>query len=74
MFVHLPYYDGQDGVPEGKAMLDLNIMVKAIEIINNKVRKFFLSLISYPQAYGKAPARTCRRTRVTFSLWGCECR
>ena len=33
LFVHLPYYDGQNGIPEGKAMLDLNIMVKAIEII-----------------------------------------
>ncbi len=33
LFVHLPYYDGQNGIPEGKAMLELNIMVKAIEII-----------------------------------------
>ena len=33
LFVHLPYYDGQNGIPEGKAMLDLNMMVKAIEII-----------------------------------------
>jgi pyrrolidone-carboxylate peptidase len=33
MFVHLPYYDGQAGVAEGKATLDLDLMVKAIEII-----------------------------------------
>lgn len=33
LFVHLPYYDGQNGIPKGKAKLDLNIMVKAIEII-----------------------------------------
>ena len=33
MFVHLPYYEGQEGVPECKATMNLNLMVKAIEII-----------------------------------------
>ena len=35
MFVHLPYYDGQESVPEGKATMNMNLMQKAIEIIKN---------------------------------------
>lgn len=33
MFVHLPYYEGQEGVMKDKHAMDLNLMAKAIEII-----------------------------------------